>query len=57
MLGPCGSLGWEGKALVGLSVGRNENGARVEDGADSYLIRDSKIRVMTIHYTVIEPGR
>ena len=45
--GELGFLEWSGVA---------ENGARVEDGADSYLIRDSKIRVMTIHYTVIEPG-
>lgn len=34
-----------------------ENGARVEDGADSYLIRDGRIRAMTIHYTVIPPPR
>jgi hypothetical protein len=33
-----------------------DNGARVEDGADSYLIRDGRIRGMTIHYTVREPG-
>ncbi len=32
-----------------------DNGARVEDGADSYIIRDGRIRAMTIHYTVIEP--
>lgn len=31
------------------------NGARVEDGADSYLIRDGRIRAMTIHYTVLPP--
>ncbi|TXD34271.1 nuclear transport factor 2 family protein [Lujinxingia vulgaris] len=35
--------------------GVGKNGARVEDGADSYLIEDGKIRAMTIHYTVI-PG-
>jgi ketosteroid isomerase-like protein len=28
---------------------------RVEDGADSYLIRDDKIRAQTIHYTLQEP--
>jgi hypothetical protein len=28
------------------------DGARVRDGADSYLIRDGKIVVQTIHYTV-----
>lgn len=28
------------------------DGARVEDGADSYLIRDGKIIAQTIHYTV-----
>lgn len=33
-----------------------ENGARVEDGADSYLIRDGRIHAMTIHYTVLPPG-
>ena len=32
-----------------------DNGARVEDGADSYLIRDGRIRAMTIHYTVVPP--
>jgi hypothetical protein len=33
-----------------------ENGARVEDGADSYLIRNGRIHAMTIHYTVLPPG-
>lgn len=28
------------------------DGAVVRDGADSFLIRDGRIRVMTIHYTV-----
>jgi hypothetical protein len=28
------------------------DGARVEDGADSYVIRDGRIVVQTIHYTV-----
>ena len=28
------------------------NGVRVHDGADSFLCRDGRIRVMTIHYTV-----
>lgn len=32
-----------------------ENGARVEDGADSYLIRNDRIHAMTIHYTVLPP--
>jgi hypothetical protein len=32
------------------------DGARVRDGADTFLIRDGLIRVMTIHYTV-EPGK
>lgn len=27
------------------------DGARVEDGADSFLIQDGVIRVMTVHYT------
>lgn len=33
-----------------------ENGARVEDGADSYLIRGGRIHAMTIHYTVLPPS-
>ena len=41
--GELGFLEWTAEA---------ENGARVEDGADSYLIRDGRIRAMTIHYTV-----
>ena len=28
------------------------DGASVNDGADSFLIRDDRIRVMTIHYTL-----
>lgn len=32
-----------------------DNGARVEDGADSYLIRDDQIHAMSIHYTVLPP--
>jgi hypothetical protein len=31
------------------------NGARVEDGADSFLIRNGRIQAQTIHYTVL-PG-
>lgn len=31
------------------------DGARVRDGADSYLIRDGRIVAQTIHYTV-EPA-
>ncbi len=45
--GKLGFLEWSGEA---------DNGARVEDGADSYLIEDGRIRAMTIHYSVIEPG-
>ena len=44
--GELGFLEWTGEA---------DNGARVEDGADSYLIQDGKIRAMTIHYTVLPP--
>jgi hypothetical protein len=44
--GELGFLEWRG-------VG--ENGARIEDGADSYLIRDGRIVAMTIHYTVTPP--
>lgn len=46
--GEMGFLEWTAEA---------DNGARVEDGADSYLIRDGRIRAMTIHYTVIPPHR
>lgn len=45
--GELGFLEWTAEA---------DNGARVEDGADSYLIRDGRIRAMTIHYTVLPPG-
>jgi hypothetical protein len=45
--GEMGFLEWTGEA---------GNGARVEDGADSYLIRDGRIRAMTIHYTVLPPS-
>ncbi len=44
--GEMGFLEWSAEA---------DNGARVEDGADSYLIRDGRIRAMTIHYTVLPP--
>lgn len=44
--GELGFLEWTGEA---------ENGARIEDGADSYLIRDGRICGMTIHYTVLPP--
>lgn len=33
------------------------NGTRVRDGADTFLIRDGLIRVMTIHYTVEQEER
>lgn len=45
--GQLGFLEWTAEA---------ENGARVEDGADSYLIQGGRIRAMTIHYTVLPPG-
>lgn len=44
--GELGFLEWTAEA---------ENGARVEDGADSYLVRDGRIQAMTIHYTVLPP--
>lgn len=44
--GEMGFLEWTGEA---------DNGARVGDGADSYLIRDGRIHAMTIHYTVLPP--
>lgn len=37
-------------------AGGNADGARVSDGADSYLIRDGKIAAQTIHYTVERDG-
>ncbi len=39
--GNIGFLKWSGDSELSY----------VEDGADSYFIRDGKIRVMTIHYT------
>ena len=30
--------------------------ARIDDGADSYVIRDGLIRMQTIHYTVVRSG-
>jgi hypothetical protein len=45
--GELGFLEWTAEA---------DNGARVLDGADSYLIQGGKIRAMTIHYTVFAPG-
>lgn len=32
----------------------NGRGATVRDGADSFLIQDGRVRVMTIHYTVVQ---
>ena len=39
--------------LAFLEWGAISDRTRVEDGADSYLIRDGRIRAQTIHYTVI----
>jgi hypothetical protein len=44
--GEMGFLEWTAEA---------DNGAKVEDGADSYLIRNGRIHAMTIHYSVISP--
>jgi hypothetical protein len=44
--GELGFLEWTAEA---------DNGARVLDGADSYLVQGGKIRAMTIHYTVLPP--
>lgn len=44
--GEVGFLEWTARA----------DGARVSDGADSYLIRDGKIAAQTIHYTVERDG-
>lgn len=40
--GEMGFLEWTGQSAA----------ARIEDGADTYLIRDGRIVVQTIHYTV-----
>jgi hypothetical protein len=45
--GELGFLEWTAEA---------DNGARVLDGADSYLVQGGKIRAMTIHYTVLPPA-
>jgi len=31
------------------------SGARVQDGADSFVIRGGRIQAQTIHYTVLPP--
>lgn len=41
--GEVGFLEWTARAA---------DGTRVEDGADSFVIRDGRIRAQTIHYTV-----
>lgn len=41
--GEVGFLEWRAEA----------DGAKVEDGADSYVIRDGRIVAQTIHYTVV----
>jgi phage host-nuclease inhibitor protein Gam len=35
---------------------RSPSGARVDDGADSFVIRDGRIHAPTIHYTVLLPS-
>lgn len=45
--GEVGFLEWSGYPAV----------AQVDDGADSYLIRDGPIVVQTIHYTVKPPAQ
>lgn len=42
-----GFLEWTGEA---------DDGARVTDGADSYLIRDGRTRAMAMHYMVLPPS-
>lgn len=38
--------------LAFLEWGAMSDRVRIDDGADSYLIRDGRIRAQTIHYTV-----
>lgn len=45
------TLLWHGE-VVFLEWSAETDKARVRDGADSYLIRNGRIQVMTIHYTV-----
>jgi hypothetical protein len=42
---------WDGE-LAFLEWTADSDRARVDDGADSYLIRNGRIEAMTIHYTV-----
>ncbi len=44
---------WHGE-LAFLEWTADTDRARIDDGADSYWIKDGRIRVMTIHYTVQE---
>ena len=41
-----------GEAALLEWTARDDNGSRVDDGVDSFLIRDGRIRAQTIHYTI-----
>ena len=41
-----------GEAALLEWTARDDNGSRVDDGVDSFLIRDGLIRAQTIHYTI-----
>lgn len=43
---------WHGE-IAFLEWEAEAEGAAVRDGADSFLIREGRIRVMTIHYTLV----
>lgn len=41
-----------GEAALLEWTAHDNNGSRVDDGVDSFLIRDGRIRAQTIHYTI-----
>lgn len=51
----CGTWLVEGEVAF-LEWSAEADGARVRDGADSYLIRDGQVVAQTIHYTVEQTG-
>jgi len=44
----------DAKEMAFLEWTAKEDGVEVHDGVDSYLIRDGRIQVQTIHYTPVE---
>ena len=45
-----------GEAALLEWTARDDNGSRVDDGVDSFVIRDGRIRAQTIHYTIDSPS-